>query len=127
MLDFGLARLEPRAEGDALRSAVGSEPLTKEGHVLGTLPYMSPEQLRGEEADARSDVFAFGAVFYEMVTGARAFDAASDPALVARILERDPEPIVVNQPLAPPALDRIVSTCLAKDPNVMNWRAELDK
>ena len=100
-----------------LRSADDAEPLTKEGHLLGTMPYMAPEQLRGEEADARSDVFAFGAVLYEMVTGARAFDAASDAALVAAILERDPAPIATRQPLAPPALDRIVATCLAKDPD----------
>jgi serine/threonine protein kinase/Tol biopolymer transport system component len=117
LLDFGLARLERRREDERGHGAGGSEPLTREGHLLGTLPYMAPEQLRGQEADARSDLFAFGAVLYEMVTGARAFEAASDPALVAAILERDPAPIATHQPLAPPALDRILATCLAKDPN----------
>ena len=84
--------------------------------VLGTMPYMSPEQLRGEAADARSDVFAFGAVLYEMVTGVRAFTADTDTALVAAILERDPTPISTLRPDAAAGLDRIVATCLAKSP-----------
>ena len=78
---------------------------------------MSPEQVRGGEADARSELFAFGAVLYEMLTGARAFTADSQPALVAAILERDPPPLVDRQPLAPAALDRLVSSCLAKNPD----------
>ena len=100
--------------------AVGAgadDPLTTEGAIVGTVPYMSPEQLRGEAADARSDLFAFGAVLYEMLTGARAFAANSQAELVAAILEHDPPSVTTRQPPAPPALDRIVATCLAKHPD----------
>jgi hypothetical protein len=84
--------------------------------VLGTVPYMAPEQVRGAEAEPRTDLFAFGAVFYEMLTGRRAFSAPSAPALIAAILEYDPPAPSTEQPLAPPALDRLVAACLAKDP-----------
>jgi serine/threonine protein kinase len=77
---------------------------------------MAPEQVRGAEADARTDLFAFGAVFYEMLTGRRAFSARSEPALIAAILEQDPAPLTTEQPLATPALDGLVRACLAKDP-----------
>jgi serine/threonine protein kinase len=109
LLDFGLARL--RMTGGTPTDVS----LTVEGLVLGTIPYMSPEQLRGEETDARADLFAFGAVLHEMVTGQRAFAADSEAALIAAILERDPPPLTSQQPLAPPALDRLVAACLAKD------------
>ena len=109
LLDFGLARL--RMTG----GTPTDDSLTVEGLVLGTVPYMSPEQLRGEETDARADLFAFGAVLYEIVTGQRAFAADSEAALIAAILERDPPPLLSHQPLAPPALDRLVAACLAKD------------
>ena len=109
LLDFGLARLRMTGGTPA------DDSLTVEGLVLGTIPYMSPEQLRGEETDARSDVFSFGAMLHEMVTGHRAFAADSQAALIAAILERDPPPLTSQQPLAPPALDRLVSACLAKD------------
>ena len=112
LLDFGLARLlRPAAAG-----ASSEDSLTTAGLVFGTVPYMAPEQVRGEEADARTDLFAFGAVFYEMLTGQRAFSAGSEPALIAAILEQDPRPLTSRQPLAPPALERLVNACLAKDP-----------
>ena len=109
LLDFGLARLRKTGGTPA------DDSLTVEGLVLGTVPYMSPEQLRGEETDARGDLFAFGAVLHEMVTGRRAFAADSEAALIAAILERDPPSLTLQQPLAPPALDRLVTACLAKD------------
>ena len=116
LLDFGLARLSPaRAAGQATAMS-GEDSLTAPGSVFGTLPYMAPEQVRGGEADARTDLFAFGAVFYEMLTGRRAFSAPSHPALIAAILEQDPPPITTDQPLATPALDALVRACLAKDP-----------
>jgi len=115
LLDFGVARLV-QAAAPADRQSGIHDPLSKDGMVLGTMPYMSPEQLRGEAADARSDVFAFGAVLYEMVTGVRAFTADTDTALVAAILERDPTPISTLRPDAAAGLDRIVATCLAKSP-----------
>jgi hypothetical protein len=118
LLDFGLARLHDpdRAGGEAEDGPSGGVPLTAPGLVFGTIPYMAPEQVRGTEVDARTDLFAFGAVFYEMLTGRRAFNATSQAALIAAILEQDPPPLVVEPPLASPALDRLVRACLAKDP-----------
>jgi Protein kinase domain len=113
LLDFGLARLHDPAPA---AGAYESEPLTVPGLVFGTIPYMAPEQIRGGRADARTDLFAFGSVFYEMLTGRRAFSAGSEPALIAAILEENPPPLTAGQPLAPPALDRLVRACLAKNP-----------
>jgi serine/threonine protein kinase len=115
LLDFGLARLRPSALDPF--PDMQSDPLTLEGAIVGTVPYMAPEQLQGKDADVRSDLFAFGAVFYEMLTGVRAFDADSQAALIAAILEHEPAPLTTRQPLAPPALGRLVTTCLAKDPD----------
>lgn len=116
LLDFGLARLRSPTAVGGMSSDASSDSLTAAGLVFGTVPYMAPEQVRGEEADARTDLFAFGAVFYEMLTGQRAFSAGSEPALVAAILEQDPLPLTSRQPLASPALERLVNACLAKDP-----------
>jgi len=80
------------------------------------MQYMSPEQLEGKETDARSDLFSFGTVLYEMLTGNHAFDGKSQASVIAAILEREPKPISAFQPMAPPALDRLIRTCLAKDP-----------
>jgi serine/threonine protein kinase/Tol biopolymer transport system component len=121
LLDFGLAqlRLPERAASPPDQS------LTTAGHVFGTLPYMSPEQLRGEGVDARTDVFAFGALLHEMLTGRPPFVAATEAALIAAILEHDPPRASDAQPLAPPGLDRIVRKCLAKHPDD-RWQTARD-
>jgi Tol biopolymer transport system component len=113
LLDFGLAKTAPPA---GVEAATISEVLTAEGVVMGTAPYMAPEQLRGEEADARTDIFAFGLVLYEMLTGRRAFAAATSAELIASILDRDPEPVTRLAPGTPPLLERILRRCIAKDP-----------
>jgi hypothetical protein len=87
------------------------------GSIVGTIQYMSPEQIEGKEADGRSDIFAFGAVLYEMATGKRAFQGKSYLSTASSILEKDPDPISASQPLAPKALEHTVQTCLAKDPD----------
>ncbi|MGH9317207.1 MAG: protein kinase domain-containing protein, partial [Thermoanaerobaculia bacterium] len=123
LLDFGLAKLRA-LEGDPVSTGLSrlatqaspGAPLTERGTVLGTFQYMAPEQLEGKEADVRSDIFAFGAVLYEMSTGRKAFEGKSQASLIAAILEHDPPAISAVQPLVPPALDRVVRTCLAKDP-----------
>ena len=115
LLDFGLAK--PAASGATARIDVtASAPITVEGTLVGTYPYMSPEQVEGRDVDARTDIFALGAVLYEMTTGRRAFEGQTTASLIAAILERDPPPIASGQPLAPAALDDIVRGCLAKDP-----------
>jgi Tol biopolymer transport system component len=90
--------------------------LTQEGTILGTFQYMAPEQLEGHEADARTDIFALGAVLYEMATGRKAFSGKSQASLISSIMKEDPAPISTVEPMTPPALDRVVRTCLAKDP-----------
>ena len=120
LLDFGLAKLKPPASTlrpDSPTVVATQEPATAAGMLVGTVPYMAPEQLEGKEADARSDLFSFGAVLYEMVTGRRAFEGESQASVIAAILERDPAPVSSVQPLAPPALDLIVRQCLAKSPD----------
>ncbi len=119
LLDFGLAKLgsSPVTGQDPLETAgKGQSDLTAQGTILGTLQYMAPEQIEGEEADARSDIFAFGVVVYEMITGKKAFKGKSQASLIASILEHDPIPISALQQMTPPALDRLVRTCLAKEP-----------
>jgi Tol biopolymer transport system component/predicted Ser/Thr protein kinase len=115
LLDFGVARLldtaDEGSEGMTMPAA-----LTGQGVILGTIAYMAPEQLENREVDARADVFAFGAVVYEMVTGRKAFDAPSQAAAIAAVLQSDPPPLRSIRPDAPPALDEMVKTCLAKNP-----------
>ena len=108
LLDFGLAKQASEAEPDDLTIAS----VTMAGQITGTLQYMSPEQLQGKEADARSDIFAFGCVLYEMLSGAKAFAGSSTASVIAAILEREPEPLKTTPPL-----DRVIRTCLAKDPD----------
>ena len=117
LLDFGIAKLKqaPQASDMALTSAASLN-TTAPGMILGTMQYMAPEQLEGKEADARSDVFAFGALLYEMVTGRKAFEGKSQPHLIAAIVTANPDPISKTQPATPPALDFLVKRCLAKDP-----------
>jgi len=121
LLDFGLAKVvapaAPLSSVTALPTVAGAPDLTQDGTILGTFQYMAPEQLEGKEADARGDIFAFGAVLYEMATGQKAFTARSRASLIAAILEHEPAPISSIQPLIPPALERVVKTCLAKDPD----------
>ncbi len=126
LLDFGLAKARPPALHDLstsptasqpLGTDAGSKPITAEGTIVGTFQYMAPEQLEGHEADARSDIFSFGAVLYEMATTRKAFEGRSAASVIAAILEKDPLPISQLQPLFPPALERLVKTCLAKDPD----------
>jgi eukaryotic-like serine/threonine-protein kinase len=117
LLDFGLAKLRrPSTVASVSMLATQEGPATAQGTILGTLPYMAPEQLEGQEADARTDLFAFGAVLYEMVTGRKAFESKSQASLIAAILDRDPPPISSAAPVSPPGLDWIVGRCLAKDP-----------
>jgi eukaryotic-like serine/threonine-protein kinase len=91
-------------------------PLTTAGSIIGTIQYMSPEQIEGKEADARSDIFAFGAVLYEMVTGKRPFAGKSQISLASSILEKDPDPVMASNPSTPPAFEHVLTTCLQKDP-----------
>jgi eukaryotic-like serine/threonine-protein kinase len=131
LLDFGLAKaMAPAAERGSLTSLPTQQGLTQEGTILGTFQYMAPEQLEGKEADARTDIFALGAVLYEMATGRKAFSGSSQASLISSIMQNDPPPISSIQPMTPPALDRVVKTCLAKDPedrwqNVGDLRSEL--
>jgi serine/threonine protein kinase len=117
LLDFGLAKPNSRPQSNATASAVptaGTLDLTEHGAIVGTLQYMAPEQLEGEEADARSDIFALGAVLYEMTTGRKAFSGKSQASLIASILKEDPPPIAAVQPLASASLDHVVRSCLDK-------------
>ena len=127
LMDFGLAKpsavgATPSGSSPILLSAAQTidahspmSPLTTAGSVVGTIQYMSPEQLEGLEVDARSDIFALGALLYEMATGQPAFPGKSQITVASAILEKDPAPISTVNPLAPPALDYLVATCLAKD------------
>ena len=99
--------------------------LTAQGTILGTFQYMAPEQIEGAEADARTDIFAFGAVLFEMRAGRPAFEGKTRAQLLGAILKDDPPPVSTLQPKAPQALDRIVSTCLAKDPDD-RWQTARD-
>jgi eukaryotic-like serine/threonine-protein kinase len=117
VLDFGLAKLNDRAPGEPAPDLPDAEtPLTREGAVLGTLPYLSPEQARGEDIDARSDIFAFGSVLHEMITGVRAFERPSAAATLAAVLGDEPPPLRELAPDVPPELERLVARCLRKDP-----------
>ena len=121
LLDFGLARQATHGERPEIESLTAaptkSAPLTGQGTILGTLPYMAPEQVEGKPADARTDLWALGLLIYEMLTGRRAFEGRSQVSLIGAILEREPEPLGRLQPLTPPSLERLVKRCLAKSPD----------
>jgi eukaryotic-like serine/threonine-protein kinase len=126
LLDFGLAKSRMTLiTGGALLMPTTLPSLTAQGTILGTFQYMAPEQLEGKEADARTDIFAFGAVLYEMLTGKKAFEGKSQASLIGAIMHAEPPAIAAVQPLTPPALDRIVKTCLAKDPD-NRWQSARD-
>jgi serine/threonine protein kinase len=108
VLDFGLAKIQ-QTQSVAASEAETRAALTQEGSILGTLQYMAPEQLQGKVIDTRADIFSFGCVLYEMLTGKRAFDAANSASVIATILER-PAPSVSE--VAPAALDRVLKKCL---------------
>jgi serine/threonine protein kinase len=119
LLDFGLAKLQQESAPATPFSQLPTiaEPATAQGMLLGTVQYMAPEQVEGktDQIDARTDIFAFGAVVYEMATGKKAFEGKSQASLIAKILETDPPPMTSLSPMTPPALDRVVERCLAKD------------
>src|SRR5215831_12173105 len=118
LMDFGLARESDGAgPAGAALTVTKSQPLTAEGSIVGTFQYMAPERLEGKDADQRSDVWALGCVLYEMATGKRAFEGKSQASLISAIMSAEPAPIEQIAPLAPPALDRLVHACLAKDPD----------
>jgi len=135
LLDFGLAKLGDLSAKPGSGSLPGltgmptaaspQTPLTQAGTILGTFQYMSPEQLEGKEADTRSDIFAFGGMLYEMATGRRAFEGESQASLIAAIMGKEPRPISEIIALSPPALDRVVRICLAKDPE-KRWQTAHD-
>src|ERR1700686_863967 len=127
LLDFGLAKLKqevapaiPDSQLPTMKSAI-----TGEGTILGTLQYMAPEQVEAKEVDARTDIFAFGAVVYEMATGKKAFEGKTSASVMAKILEAEPPPISSLQPMTPQALDRVVKKCLAKEPE-RRWQNASD-
>ena len=129
LLDFGLAKFRDNNPGSVF-SGLTNMPtervsLTGEGAILGTFQYMAPEQLEGQDADTRTDIFAFGAVVYEMATAKKAFTGKSQASLIGAILRDEPPTISTSQSMSPPALDRVVKTCLAKDPDD-RWQSARD-
>jgi serine/threonine protein kinase len=136
LLDFGLAKHGAGGAGGAgvargfspaelTASPTLASPLTQQGTILGTFQYMAPEQIEGQEADARSDIFAFGAMLYEMLTGRKAFEGRTQASLIGAILEREPPAVSSIQSLTPPILDRVVHRCLAKVPDA-RWQSASD-
>jgi len=126
VLDFGLAKIQhaPAAENPSLMETHAVS-LTAHGSILGTLPYMSPEQVEGRDADARSDIFGFGVVLYELIAGTRPFAGQTQANLVASILKEEPRPLFEIQPRTPRGLAEVVRTCLEKDPG-KRWQSARD-
>ena len=115
LLDFGLAKRQQIVVSGEL-TTLQSQPVTRAGMILGTMPYMAPEQLEGREADARTDIWALGAILYEMLAGRRPFESDTAATLIGEILHATPPSLAKHQPLTPPALERLVRKCLAKHP-----------
>ena len=124
LLDFGLAKFDDHSTHTE-RLATETQALTSENNILGTFQYMAPEQLEGKNADARTDVFAYGLVLYEMITGSRAFEGQSTASLISAIMTATPQPITANEPLAPASVEHAVHRCLAKDPD-QRWQCFRD-
>jgi Tol biopolymer transport system component len=125
LLDFGLAQLKTRTASGTGAPTATHTAVKNPGTVMGTVPYMAPEQLEGSACDARTDLFALGCVLYELLTARRAFQGASEASVISAILSADPPPVSALQPLTPPALDRLVRRCLAKDPEA-RWQHAAD-
>jgi eukaryotic-like serine/threonine-protein kinase len=126
LLDFGLARASMAVATDVTLSApVLPSSANEQGALVGTLPYMSPEQARGMDLDARSDIFSLGAVLYEMVTGRRAFEGNTQLSIVSAVIGKEPAPIAANAPLTSPGLNRLIGRCLDKDPE-QRWQTARD-
>jgi Tol biopolymer transport system component len=127
ILDFGLAKWQSPESDAAIAAALATAPstLTQTGMVVGTIQYMAPEQVEGKPADARSDLFALGALVYEMTTGRKAFEGTSSASVMAASLSSTPAPMTSQQPVTPPALERVVRKCLAKDP-ARRWQTAAD-
>ena len=128
LLDFGLAKaIETRSGTGALTSMPTRTlaTLTTEGTIVGTVAYMAPEQLEGKEADARTDIFAFGGLLYEMLTSRRAFGGDSQASLITSIMSADPAPVSAIQPMASPTLERAIRKCLSKSPE-QRWQSVRD-
>src|SRR5262249_41858205 len=130
LMDFGLSKpplvaLGAAAGADSPTGPAVAKPLTQEGTIVGTFQYMAPEQIEGKEADARSDIFAFGAVLYEMLTGQRAFPGKSTISVMSAILEKEPDSIAKINPLIPSALEHVILRALAKDPE-QRWQSARD-
>jgi len=127
LLDFGLAKpTGPLVGGLTLtEAATQTTPVTAEGTIVGTIQYMSPEQIEGKEVDGRSDVFSLGAVLYEMLTGQKAFQGKSQLSVASAILEKEPAPISTLKPMTPPTLDHAIRRCLVKDQED-RWQAARD-
>ena len=129
LLDFGLAKLKgdagPASTFSQMATADASKPLTAEGSIIGTLQYMAPEQLEGKDADARTDIFAFGSVAYEMVTGKQAFEGKSQASLIGAIMNSELKPMAELDAMTPAELDYVVHTCLEKDPDD-RWQSARD-
>jgi Tol biopolymer transport system component len=127
LLDFGLAKSV--SPGTTLATITGarlqSAPVTEEGVIVGTFQYMSPEQIEGREVDGRSDIFSFGSVLYEMLTGKKAFEGKTQLSVASAILEKEPESVSIAKPMTPPALGRVVGKCLAKTPDE-RWQSASD-
>jgi serine/threonine protein kinase/Tol biopolymer transport system component len=121
LLDFGLAKSSPVAPASSgginlTSPPTVTTPLTAHGTILGTFQYMAPEQLEGEEADARTDIWAFGCLLYEMLTGRKAFAGRTHASLISSIMSAQPAPVMEFVPQAPPVIDHVIRTCTAKDP-----------
>jgi Tol biopolymer transport system component len=125
LMDFGLAKRSAAVETSGTTLPTGVADITQQGSIVGTLQYMAPEQIEGEDADARTDIFALGLILYEMVTGKKAFAGKSQASLMASILHQSPTPMSALQPVTPPSLQRVVEICLAKDPGE-RWQSAHD-